>query len=340
MQTTTPKPTIGITLGDPGGIGPEVIAKAISDPALRALARWRIFGPRNAWESAAGRAALPAGAELATVDCSPFTGVSYGDGPWVARSTAAGGEVSYRAVEDAAKAALLPASDPRHLDAIVTGPISKEAWALAGHARFPGHTELLASLCGCDRFGMFFHCEALAGTALPGGLNVILATIHIPLAAVAPAITRERVLHAIRLGQEACASLGIASPRIAVCGVNPHAGEHGLLGAEDDREIRPAIEEARAAGIDASGPHPGDTIFIAAARGDFDLVVAMYHDQGLIPVKLLARDRTVNVTVGLPIVRTSPDHGTAFDIAGRWVADAGSTAAAMRLAARLARAKR
>ena len=167
-------------------------------------------------------------------------------------------------------------------------------------------------------------------------LKVILATVHVPLRMVPGLLTRERVVRTIELGAAECARLGVGGPRVAVCGVNPHAGEAGLLGDDEGRVIGPAIEAAKKRGIDARGPFPGDTVFNAAVKGEFDLVVAMYHDQGLIRVKLLDRDRAVNVTVGLPVIRTSPDHGTAFDIAGRGIADAGSMKAAIRLAVRMA----
>jgi 4-hydroxythreonine-4-phosphate dehydrogenase len=165
---------------------------------------------------------------------------------------------------------------------------------------------------------------------------VVLATIHIPLAEVPRALTRDTVDAAIALTASQLARFGLPNPRIAVAGLNPHAGEHGLLGREDETVIRPAIETARAAGVRVEGPYPGDTVFVRAARGEFDVVIACYHDQGLIPVKLLAFGRAVNVTLGLPIIRTSVDHGTAFDIAGTGVADASSLIEAVRLAVRLA----
>jgi 4-phospho-D-threonate 3-dehydrogenase / 4-phospho-D-erythronate 3-dehydrogenase len=216
---------------------------------------------------------------------------------------------------------------PGRAAGVVTGPISKQAWQLAGHGEFPGHTELFAARFGVERFGMMF---------VSPRLRTILATTHIPLMAVGSALTVARVLETIELGFAACVEMGLERPRIAVCGLNPHAGEGGLLGAEDGEVIAPAIAAARESGIDARGPFPGDTIFNAAVQGVFDLVVAMYHDQGLIPIKLLERDRAVNVTVGLPVVRTSPDHGTAFDIAGQNRADPGSMKAALALAAQMA----
>jgi 4-hydroxythreonine-4-phosphate dehydrogenase len=208
---------------------------------------------------------------------------------------------------------------------IATGPINKEAFAEAG-LPWKGHTDLLAHLCGASRVAMMFWSERL---------RVVLATVHIPLAEVPRALTTARLLDVIRLTAKSLPRFGVAEPSIGVAGLNPHAGEHGLLGNEDDDVIAPAVRAARDEGIDVSGPFPADTLFVRAARGAFDVVIAAYHDQGLVPVKLLAFGRAVNVTLGLPIVRTSVDHGTAFDIAGRGQADAGSLVEAILLAARL-----
>ncbi|HEU4927379.1 MAG TPA: 4-hydroxythreonine-4-phosphate dehydrogenase PdxA [Vicinamibacterales bacterium] len=212
------------------------------------------------------------------------------------------------------------------IDAIATAPINKEAFAAAG-LPWRGHTELLASLTGASRFAMMFYAEEL---------RVILATVHIPLAEVPRALTRERLESIVMLAAEQLPEFGLSRPRLAVAGLNPHAGEHGVIGTEDDEVIRPAIEACRARGVDVHGPFPADTIFLRAMKQEFDAVVACYHDQGLIPVKLAAFGRAVNVTLGLPIVRTSVDHGTAFDIARRGVADPSSLIEAVRLAARLA----
>jgi 4-hydroxythreonine-4-phosphate dehydrogenase len=209
--------------------------------------------------------------------------------------------------------------------AIVTAPINKAAFAAAG---FPwrGHTDLLAHLCGVTEAAMMFWSDRL---------RVVLATVHIPLADVPRALSREGLGRTIRVTAASLPRFGIASPRIAVAGLNPHAGESGLLGGEDEAVVAPAVAAARADGLDVSGPFPADTLFVRAARGEFDVVVALYHDQGLIPVKLLAFGRAVNVTLGLPIIRTSVDHGTAFDIARTGVADEGSLVEAVLLAARL-----
>lgn len=322
---------IAVSAGDPLGIGPEIVVKALADERLRAEARFLIYGDEAPLLRAAERAGI-----------TPFwEGV--GDGPgcslievraWRADAaeakarpgpTAAGGAASFAYLDAAITAAAAGAAE-----AIVTAPISKEAWSLAG-IRYPGHTEVLAERFESPRSAMLF---------VGPTLRVILVTIHVALRDVPGLVTRQRVLEAIELGARACRELGIGSPRVAVAGLNPHAGEGGLFGDEDAREIAPAIAQARAAGIDATGPHPGDAVFLAAAGGKHDLVVAMYHDQGLIPVKLLDRERAVNVTAGLPIVRTSPAHGTAFDIAGRNLASPASMSEALGLAVRMARAGR
>lgn len=210
---------------------------------------------------------------------------------------------------------------------VATAPINKEAFAAAG-LPWKGHTDLLAHLTGAPRGVMMFHAESL---------RVVLATVHIPLADVPRAITRELIEATVRLTARELPRFGHPAPTLAVAGLNPHAGEHGLLGREDEEVLRPAIDACVRAGIAVSGPFPADTIFLRAMRGEFDAVIACYHDQGLIPVKMAAFGKAVNVTLGLPIVRTSVDHGTAFDIAGRGTADPGSMIEAVKLAARLAR---
>jgi len=213
------------------------------------------------------------------------------------------------------------------VQAVATAPVNKEAFRLAG-LPWAGHTDLLAHLTGARRVAMMFYSDRLL---------VVLATVHIPLAEVPAALTQEHLQATIALTAEAVTRFTKVPPRIAVAGLNPHAGEHGLFGGEEERAIAPAIAACRARGIDVSGPYPADTVFVRATRGEFDVVVACYHDQGLIPVKLIAFGQAVNVTLGLPIVRTSVDHGTAFDIAGKGVADPQSMIAAVLLAARLAR---
>jgi 4-hydroxythreonine-4-phosphate dehydrogenase len=229
----------------------------------------------------------------------------------------AGYDAIVRAVSDARSGAV---------DAVATAPINKEAFRLAG-LPWSGHTDLLAHLTGAVHVAMLFHSDAL---------RVVLATVHVPLADVPRALTERGLEATIVLTARELPRFGISTPRIGVAGLNPHAGEHGLFGEEEVRVIQPAIAACCARGINVSGPFSGDTIFVRAIRGEFDVVVACYHDQGLIPVKLVAFGLAVNVTLGLPIVRTSVDHGTAFDIAGRGVADPSSMIAAVRLAARLA----
>jgi 4-hydroxythreonine-4-phosphate dehydrogenase len=239
------------------------------------------------------------------------------------------GELSGEAGRAAYDCIVRAVSDARDgaVAGIATAPINKLAFARAG-LPWKGHTDLLAHLCGVRRVAMLFHAPEL---------NVVLATVHIPLQDVSRLLTVEVMLETIRLTAAAMPQFGFSRPRIAVAGLNPHAGEDGLLGSEEMSTLTPAINDARAAGVDVTGPLPADTVFTRATRGEFDVVVACYHDQGLIPVKLLAFGRAVNVTIGLPIVRTSVDHGTAFDIAGKGVADAGSMIEAVLLAARLAR---
>jgi len=213
------------------------------------------------------------------------------------------------------------------VDGLATAPLNKEAFRIAG-LPWRGHTDLLAHLTGASHVAMMFHSDEL---------RVVLATIHIPLAEVPRALTQSLMEKTIALTARELPLFDKVQPRIAVAGLNPHAGEHGLFGNEEAEVIAPAVEVCRARGVDVSGPFPADTVFVRARRGEFDVVVACYHDQGLIPVKLVAFGRAVNVTLGLPIVRTSVDHGTAFDIAGKGVADPESMIAATLLAARLAR---
>jgi 4-hydroxythreonine-4-phosphate dehydrogenase len=237
------------------------------------------------------------------------------------------GEVNAKAGQRAYEEVVRAVDDARagRVAGIVTAPINKAAFAAAG-LPWRGHTDLLAHLCGVPEAAMLFWSDRL---------RVVLATVHIPLAQVPAALTHDRLAATIRLTAASMPRFGIAVPRIAVTGLNPHAGEDGLLGSEEVTEIGPAILAAQRAGIDVQGPFPADTVFVRAARGDFDVVIACYHDQGLIPVKLLSFGQSVNVTLGLPIIRTSVDHGTAFDIARQGKADAGSMVEAILLAAKM-----
>ena len=239
----------------------------------------------------------------------------------VGQASAAAGKAAYDTIVAAVRAA-----ERGEVDAMATAPVSKEAFALAG-LPWKGHTDLLGHLTGSPFVAMLFESEAL---------RVVLATVHVALRDVPSLITRDRIERTIALTARELPRFGVVAPRLAVAALNPHAGEHGLMGTEDDDVLGPAIAASAAAGVEVSGPYPADTIFLRAHRGEFDAVIACYHDQGLIPVKLLAFGQAVNVTLGLPIVRTSVDHGTAFDIAGTGRADPGSMIAAVRLAARLA----
>lgn len=238
--------------------------------------------------------------------------------------SAEAGRASYDAVARAARDAL----DGR-IDAVATAPISKAAWARAG-LRWRGHTDLLAELTGAADVRMMFYAERL---------SVVLATVHVPLADVPSLLTAERLEATIALAHGELPRFGVARPRLALAGLNPHAGEGGLIGDEEQLTFIPAVTRCRARGVDVAGPFPADSVFRRAAAGEFDAVVACYHDQGLVPIKLLAFGQAVNVTLGLPIVRTSVDHGTGFDIAGRGVADPSGMIGAVRLAAKLAEAR-
>jgi len=320
------KPVIGITMGDPAGIGPEVVAKALADPKIRSLGRFVIYGMEEPLEIAAGLAEIePCWYRRFHEDVTTIrSGVAlsdydeFGVGFEWRRASAECGRASLKFVEDA-----ICAAKNGWIDAIVTGPIHKTSWKLAG-CRCPGHTELLAERFGCKRVSMMF---------VGGPFRVALASTHVGLFELRNSFTIGRVFEPIDLLDEALRQFwGIDNPRIAVAGLNPHAGEDGRFGDEEARIIEPAILMARELGIQVEGPFPADTLFYQAARGQYDGLVAMYHDQALIPVKLLAFSNAVNVTLGLPVVRTSVDHGTAFDIAGKNKADPGSLKAAIELA--------
>lgn len=302
---------IGVTEGDPAGIGPEIVLKACADPRVLSVCDPVVF-------HAHARRPITPGEESAD-----------------------SGQAAYDAIVRAVDAARRG-----EVDAVATAPVSKQAFALAG-LPWKGHTDLLAHLCGVDQVRMLFYADGRAETDAAGQhqvarrpLCVTLVTVHVPLASVASLLTVTEVARTVSMTADWLRARGLAAPRVALAALNPHAGEHGLMGHEDEDILRPAVAAARAGGVDASGPFPADTVFLRALRGECDAVVACYHDQGLIPVKLLAFGDAVNVTIGLPIIRTSVDHGTAFDIAGRGVADHGSLVAAIRLAAALAEERR
>lgn len=306
---------LALTVGDPAGIGPEIVLKALASEE-RPPGEWAVYGPRASLEERASRFGLAAPAALGVEV------VDTGGGPFpLGRVSAECGRAAAAAVLAAARDALAG-----RVAAVVTAPLHKESLRAAGHP-WPGHTEMLAGAAGVSDVAMMF---------VGGGLRVALLTIHRPLRSVPDAVTGGEVARVARLVHRELPRFGAARRRIAVCGVNPHAGEGGLFGREDVDVVRPAVEALAREGLDVAGPLPADTAFVRAARGEFDAVVAAYHDQGLVPVKLLAFGRAVNVTLGLPFVRTSVDHGTAFDIAGAGTADPGSLLEAMRLAATLA----
>jgi 4-hydroxythreonine-4-phosphate dehydrogenase len=308
-------PRIAVPLGDPNGIGPEIALKALASPE-RPAARWVVYGPASVLDQHARLLGLSPLTALG-VEAVDTGGACFGLG----RVSPESGRSAADAVVRAAREAIAG-----RLAGIVTGPLHKESLRAAGHP-WPGHTELLADTAGTRDVAMMF---------VGGGLRVALLTIHRPLRSVPDAITGELVKRVVRLVDRELPRFGAARRRIAVCGVNPHAGEAGLFGREEVEVIAPAVEALRGEGIDVHGPRPADTLFPRAALGEWDAVIAAYHDQGLVPVKLAAFGRSVNVTLGLPFVRTSVDHGTAFDIVGKGTADPGSLIEAMRLAVTLA----
>lgn len=318
---------IGITLGDVNGIGPEVALKAAYQKRWPAGTRLILIGHPGLLAEQARALDLPAPPAIPNLATPSRARVTVWD-PAPARLSWKPG----RLLPDASAAAAawiratVQACLDDQLDGMVTAPISKEGFHRAG-VMVPGHTEMLAALCQTRRFAMML---------FGGPLRVVLATRHIPISEVPRQLTSAVVEDAIRLTAEALPWLGAKRARVAVCGLNPHAGEGGDIGREDLDLIAPVVRRLRARGLNVTGPWPGDTIFHEAARGDFDAVVAMYHDQGLAPLKLIAFDRGVNVTLGLPIVRTSPDHGTAFAIAGQNKANPASMIEAIRWAIRLA----
>lgn len=329
------RPLIGITMGDPLGIGPEVIVKALADPELRSQARFLIYGLHDVLSVVADQAeinpfwwrepydvATRVGTGVLVAD---FDDLNYVRVNGKHEPVALAGEASFRFVESGIRSL-----KEGRLDALVTAPICKASWKLAGY-RMPGHTELLAERFGTRRVTMMFAADEL---------RVALASTHIPLFELRNHFTIGMVHQPVDLLDRALKEwFGVASPHIGVLGVNPHAGEGGLLGDEEQRIIEPAIAMARNAGIRVTGPLPPDSAFTPAVLRQFDGLVAMYHDQGLIPVKMRAFDRAVQLTLGLGAIRTSPDHGTAFDIAGKNQANPGSLRAAIQLAIDLARSR-
>jgi 4-hydroxythreonine-4-phosphate dehydrogenase len=311
------RPRLALTAGDPAGIGPEVLLRALAS-ADRPEADVIVYGPLQILLERAERFGLAAPAAIGArvVDIPPEAGIV------PARISAAAGHVAarsvLRAVEDA---------QAGRVDALVTAPLNKESLHAAGYP-WPGHTELLADAAGTPDVAMMF---------VGGGLRVALLTIHRSLRSVPDAVTGDEVRRIVRLVHRELPRFGAPQGRIGLCGLNPHAGESGLFGREEIDVLAPAVAALRAEGIDVTGPYPADTLFVRAQRGDFDAVIAGYHDQGLVPVKLAAFGHAVNVTIGLPFVRTSVDHGTGFDIVEQGTADGSSMLEAMKVAVELVR---
>jgi 4-hydroxythreonine-4-phosphate dehydrogenase len=328
-------PVIGITMGDPAGIGPEIILKLHKEEELVTSFRFFVLGDQNILKATSKRINLPLKINLISdleetenkpglINLFNLSNLSK-DTIKIGGPDKDCGKFEAFYIEKAVKMA-----KDNLIDAIVTCPINKKSLNLAGY-NFPGHTELLAQLTGSTEVGMM-----LAGEKL----KVILVTTHCSLKNVSNYLNKDKILSIIRLASHELKSLfGISSPRIGVAALNPHAGEDGLFGDEERRIIKPAVEESKKEGIRASGPHPSDTLFYFATQGKYDAIICMYHDQGLIPLKLLHFFDGVNITLGLPIIRTSVDHGTAYDIVGKGIANHQSLIAAVKWAGKLVELK-
>jgi 4-phospho-D-threonate 3-dehydrogenase / 4-phospho-D-erythronate 3-dehydrogenase len=330
-MTTSTLPIVAVTMGDGAGVGPEVVVPALLDAAVLDICNPVVIGDAKrlrlaaeivgvtadivAVESIADAKRAPGRINVIDLDLLPDD-LSWGE------LSAVAGHAAYEYIRVAAELAVRG-----EVQAICTAPLNKEALHAAGHI-YPGHTELLAHLTGTEEVSMMLSTPKL---------KVIHVTTHIGLLDAVAKIEPGLVERTVRRGHEALVRAGIANPKIGVCGINPHAGEGGLFGyGEEEQKIIPAVEALKADGIDVHGPLPADTAFFLAGRGDYDLIVAMYHDQGHGPVKVLGIEAGVNITVGLPVIRTSVDHGTAFDIAGKGIAEHGSMIEALRQAAHLA----
>jgi 4-hydroxythreonine-4-phosphate dehydrogenase len=329
---STHRPWLAITMGDPAGVGPEVITKALEHPAVWQVCRPLVVGDGH-WLQEAARLVgsrrplhtVQAVAEEGPGQSVPVLDLANVDADRLIRGQVSpqAGQAAYEYIRQAVGLALRG-----EVAGVVTGPINKEALHAAG-IRYAGHTEILADLCAAKGVAMML---------VAGQLRVSHVSTHLSLQEALVKVTVERILRVAHLTHTALARLQIAEPRIAVAGLNPHAGEGGLFGSEEQDIIRPAVETAQALGCNVLGPFPPDSVFLRASQGEFDAVIAMYHDQGHIPVKMLGFYEGVNVTLGLPIIRTSVDHGTAFDIVGTGQADERSLVAALHLAAQMAQA--
>ena len=329
-MSTMDAPLIAVTMGDPAGIGPEIVAKTFADPGFGEENRALVVGDPAILERAAKLLRLPLrvneveGPEEAAFERGTVDVLAVGELPEdlpFGVLDARAGDAAFRYLQRATELA-----NAGRVGAIATAPLNKEAMHLAGH-KYPGHTEILAELTGTEDYAMMLVTDEL---------KVIHVSTHVSLREAIERVRPERELAVIRLAHDSLRKLGVGEPRVAVAGLNPHAGESGLFGTEDAERIAPAVAEAAREGINVSGPHPPDTVFARARKGEFDMVVVQYHDQGHIPIKLMGFEGGVNVTVGLPFFRTSVDHGTAFDIAGTGKAEHESMRAALDLARELA----
>lgn len=328
-------PLLAISMGDPAGAGPEIVVKALNDTEVRPICRGLVVGDAGVMRAAADIVGIPMEIhaistpeemrdgegvlnviDLKDVDLSTLV---YG------RVAASAGKAAYDAVE---KATMLTIEGKT--DAVVTAPLNKDALNQAGY-HFPGHTQILAHLCGVSDAVMMLTAD---------NLRIVHVSTHVSLRESCDLVNKDRILEVLRLGVEATKSMGVEHPRVVIPGLNPHSGEGGLFGDEEVRHVIPAIEEARTLGYDVRGPLPPDTAFLRAFRGEFDLAIAMYHDQGHIPIKMVGFENGVNVSLGLPIIRTSVDHGTVFGKAGKGTADPTSMIEAIKLAATMARTVR
>ncbi len=321
---------MGITMGDPTGAGPEIIVKALSSAEIRGRCQAVVIGDA---------AVMCAAVEIVNIPTEIKTIKNIGEAQFAdgvievidlgnvnmetlvrGRVAVMGGAAAYAYVEMAARLAL-----GGEIEAIVTAPLNKEALNKAGYA-YSGHTEILAHLCGVSDVVMMLAA---------GNLRIAHVTTHVSLRQACELVTKDRIMRVLELSNEAVKRMGIAEPRLVVAGLNPHAGEGGLFGNEEPAQILPAIESARALGLNVTGPLPPDTVFLRTLHGQFDIAIAMYHDQGHIPMKMVGFDEGVNVTLGLPIIRTSVDHGTVFGKAGKGTANPRSLIEAIKLAAKM-----
>ncbi|MEJ5227850.1 4-hydroxythreonine-4-phosphate dehydrogenase PdxA [Thermodesulfovibrio sp.] len=312
------KKRIAITMGDPAGIGPEIIVKAFAQEDIYKICAPLVIGDKAIIKKVINSTGIdfdPDNIEILNLNAIKNPSKLKKGMP-----SEESGKAAYSYIKKAVELYNLGV-----IEAIVTCPISKWAIKMAG-LPWNGHTDMLAELTETENYAMAFYSEAL---------KIVLTTIHVPLKDVPYLIKKEKVINSIFFANKACAMLQIENPHIAVCGLNPHAGEEGMLGREEIEEIAPAIKEAKALGINVSGPYPADSIFWRAYNGEFDIVVAMYHDQALAPFKLVAFEKGVNFTMGLPFIRTSPDHGTAYDIAWQGKASPTSLIEAIKLATRM-----